>query len=92
MILISKFASPWFLLVLLAIVAAHVESQREMRGIFLHHQSMPERAARVGAGGVERHHWPRPDQAAVRVPAREWFVDQDAIKRMTPSARAPRTR
>ena len=87
MILISQFASPWFLLVLLALVAARTLasiSQREMRGIFLHHQEYcRERAARVGAGGVERHHWvahQTKQQCESSNGAHEWFVDQDAIE------------
>ena len=56
-------------------------TQRELRGIFLHHQEYcRETAVRVGAGGVERKHWVSHSRKACEASgAHEWFVDENAI-------------
>ena len=59
-------------------------SQRELRGVFLHHQEYcRERAERVGAGGGARRHWvahqTRAECERDGEGPHEWFVDSSSI-------------
>ena len=74
-------------LALLALLPAQSRatiSQRELRGIFLHHQEYcRERAVRVGAGGVRKRHWvahQTQEQCERSNGAHEWFRDEAAIE------------